>query len=51
MKIKAVHFDIEAGKAVRVKTVGVTYGFGGKELVKAQPDFIIDKLSSLLKLI
>ncbi|MFH1854253.1 MAG: HAD-IA family hydrolase [Candidatus Omnitrophota bacterium] len=40
--------DIMAGKNAGVYTCGVTYGIGKKEdIIKAQPDFIIDNISEL----
>ncbi|MBI2039828.1 HAD-IA family hydrolase [Candidatus Microgenomates bacterium] len=43
--------DIEMGKNAGVKTVGVTYGFGGKNIAKSNPDFVIDDLEELLKVL
>lgn len=43
--------DIEMGQNAKVKTVGVTYGFGGKEIAKSNPDFVIDRLEELLGII
>lgn len=39
--------DIECGKNAGVKTVGVTYGFGGEHVKKFSPDFAVDNLSQL----
>lgn len=39
--------DIECGQNAGVKTVGVTYGFGGEHIKNLSPDFLIDKLSEL----
>lgn len=39
--------DILAGKNARVKTVGVTYGFSGKSIKEAKPDYIVDNLVEL----
>lgn len=39
--------DIEMGKNAGVKTVGVTYGFGGKDIAKAKPDYLIDDIGEL----
>lgn len=46
----AIH-DIEMGKNAGVKTVGVTYGFGGEGVRDAKPDFIIDDLRELPKVL
>lgn len=43
--------DILAGKNAGVKTVGVTYGFLGSEIKKYRPDFIINDLEELLKIL
>lgn len=43
--------DIEMGKNAKVKTVGVTYGFGGKEIVESNPDFVIGDINQLLKVL
>lgn len=43
-------YDIEAGKKAGVKTVAVTYGFGGKKVAEAKPDFVIDDINKLLSL-
>lgn len=42
--------DIMAGRSAGVKTVAVTYGYRGKELLK-DADFVIDKFSDLLKIV
>lgn len=39
--------DIFAGKNAKVKTVGVTYGWLGKDIVKYNPDHIIDDIGKL----
>lgn len=40
--------DILAGKAAGARTCGVTYGYGTyAEIVKTEPDFIIDEISQL----
>lgn len=41
--------DIEMGKNAKVKTVGVTYGFGGEIVREAKPNFVIDDLREFLK--
>lgn len=43
--------DIEAGKKAGVKTIGVTYGFLGTDIENHNPDFVIDNLEELLKVI
>lgn len=43
--------DILAGKNAGIKTVGVTYGWIGKEIKNHNPDFVIDNISELLKII
>lgn len=43
--------DILAGKNAGVKTVAVTYGFAGKDILKHNPDFVIDDLEDLIKII
>ena len=43
--------DILAGRAAGVRTVGVTYGFHGKEVAAHAPDAVIDALADLLPLI
>lgn len=40
--------DVEMGKKAKVKTVGVTWGFGGKNIKKSKPDYIIDDIKELL---
>lgn len=36
--------DIEAGKNAGVLTVGATYGFGGRQIIKFRPDYIIEDI-------
>lgn len=43
--------DILAGKAAKVKTVGATYGWLGKDIAKHKPDFIIDDIGKLLDIL
>jgi len=43
--------DIRAGKNAGVRTVAATYGFGGPDVVKHNPDFVIDDIEDLLALI
>jgi len=43
--------DIKAGKSAGIKTVGVTYGWIGKDIKKSKPDFVIDNIEELLDLV
>ena len=43
--------DVLAGKNAGVKTIGVTYGFSGKKIKNHNPDFVIDNLEKLLKVV
>ena len=43
--------DILAGKNAGTKTVGVTYGFGGKDIAKLHPDYLIENIQELLSVI
>lgn len=43
--------DILAGKNAGIKTVGVTYGWLGMDINKHNPDFTINNLSQLLKVL
>lgn len=40
--------DIQMGKNAKVKTVGVTWGFAGKNIKKSKPDYIIDNIREFL---
>lgn len=40
--------DILAGRAAGVRTVGVTYGFHGSDILNHAPDWTIDRLDQLL---
>jgi phosphoglycolate phosphatase len=52
MIIGDMDIDILAGKRAGIITCGVTYGIGRKEdILKAKPDFIIDNLLDLKKII
>ena len=43
--------DIEAGRNAKVAaTVGVTYGFYGKQIAASHPDYVIDSAMELLEL-
>ena len=43
--------DILAGKSAGIKTVGVTYGWIGKEIKNHNPDFVIDNLEEILEIL
>lgn len=43
--------DILLGKNAGIKTIAVTYGFGGKNMHASGADFVIDELKELLPLI
>lgn len=43
--------DIEMGKNAEVKTVAVTYGFGGKDIKNSNPDYVIDDIGKLLEVL
>lgn len=43
--------DIKAGKNAKVKTIAVTYGFLGPEIKECNPDFVIDEIEKLLKIL
>ncbi len=43
--------DILVGKNARVKTIGVTYGFLGKDIAKHKPDYLINDIEELLNII
>lgn len=43
--------DILAGKNANIKTVGVTYGWLGKDIAKHNPDYVIDDIEDLFKIL
>lgn len=43
--------DILAGKNAKTKTIGVTYGFHGKRIVKSNPDYVIDDIAEIIPII
>lgn len=43
--------DILAGKNAKVKTVGVTYGFMGQEIKRCQPDYLINDIAELPRIL
>lgn len=45
------HFDIEAGKNAHTKTIRAIYGFHNDNLKNPEPDFYIDNIIDLLKLL
>ena len=46
-----MEMDILAGKSAKVKTIGVTYGFMGKDIVSYNPDFVIDNIGEILEIL
>lgn len=44
------NYDIEAGKAARIKTIAVTYGYRPIELLK-DADYLIDKMGELINIL
>jgi len=59
LKVKPTHSymvgdteqDVLAGKNAHVKTVGVTYGLLGERIKKHKPDWVIDDIGELLKIL
>ncbi|SRR5258708_7552898 len=45
------HLDIEAGKNAGTKTIRATYGFHKDKLHDPEPDFFIDNINDLLKIL
>lgn len=43
--------DILAGKNAKIETVGVTYGWLGKDIAKHNPDYVIDDIEELLEIV
>ncbi len=43
--------DILAGKNAKTKTIGVTYGFHGKRILKSNPDYVIDDIAEIIPII
>ena len=39
--------DVEAGRAIGAVTVAATYGFHGREVLKSNPDHVIDDIGEL----
>ena len=44
-------FDILAGKSAGTRTVGVTYGFQGEGIRRSNPDYVIDDIREVVRLI
>ena len=44
------NYDIEAGKAAGIKTIAVTYGYRGREVLKGA-DFIIENFGEILRIL
>ena len=42
--------DIIAGRNAGVATVGVSYGFHGKDIAKSDPDYVIDDIREIINL-
>jgi len=40
--------DILAGRALGIRTVGVTYGFGGRSVLEHSPDAVIEEIAELV---
>lgn len=43
--------DILGGKNAKIKTIGVTYGFLGKDIAKHSPDYLIDDIEQLMDIL
>jgi len=43
--------DVLAGKNAGVKTVGVTYGFHGNRILESDPDYVIDDIGEIVRLV
>ena len=43
--------DILAGKSAGITTIGVTYGFHGEKIHDSKPDFTVDDIAAILKVI
>ncbi len=46
-----MEMDIEAGKNAKIQTIGVTYGFLGKDIARHHPDYVIDDIEDLFKIL
>lgn len=45
------HVDVLAGKNAGTKTIGVTYGFGGEKIKEHNPDFVVEDIADILKVL
>jgi len=43
--------DIQVGKQMKIPTVGAAYGFLGKDILKYRPDYIIEDISEIIKVV
>ena len=43
--------DIISGKGAGTRTIGVTYGFHGSDVIRHQPDYVVDEISEILPII
>ena len=43
--------DVQAGKNASVKTIGVTHGFYGKSIEESHPDYCVDDIHDILRII
>jgi pyrophosphatase PpaX len=43
--------DILAGKNAGVRTIGVSYGFAGPDIIRYHPDFVVDDILDVLPLV
>jgi len=44
--------DVEAGKIAGIKTIGISHGFQSKKmLAKSNPDYLVDELEEIVKLV
>ena len=44
--------DLETARNIKMKNIIVSYGYGDKEeILKAKPDYYIDKFSEILKIL
>lgn len=43
--------DIQTGKNARVKTIGASYGFIGNNIIKCNPDYVINDISETINIV
>ncbi len=43
--------DILAGKNAKIKTIGVTYGWLGKDIAKYNPDYVVNDIEEIFKIL